>query len=172
MCALAPHLSARVGNDIHTRPASLTASRVFPRATGLCLSQVVVHQKPPTWAGPTCCGWAPRHRHVDHIPRKPFIEVRDYLSSQGYREGRILMMPVGRARACWARVMDASHAHPPLRSADRVPAIWEGTELVRLSPLTWQNATRHIQTRSCAVLCNWRFQCLAGRAHRATNLMR
>lgn len=41
-------------------------------------------------------------------------------------------MSVGRDRALWARDGCLTRTHTPAR-ADRVPAIWKETELVRLS---------------------------------------
>lgn len=65
--------------------------------------------------------------------------------------------------------MDASHSHNPRPLSRSRPDDLGETELVRLIH-EHGKGIRHVHTRSCAILCDWRFQCLAGRAHRATNL--
>lgn len=118
-----PRVSALVGNNTHThtRPASLTASCVFPRATGLCLSQLVVHHSLiRVKLGTT----TPPRRSW---PAAAIVKPCSCLVFQGYRG--TFAMSVGRGRAFWARDGCAhAHArtHTPAR-ADRVPTIWEET---------------------------------------------
>lgn len=144
-----------------SRPASLTASCVFSQGYG-SVSQ------------PGGRAYQPPARAVGHrgtatsitASIKPSASWRSSLSSPWYRTKTPLS--VGRLPGLAMRVMGASHAHTPAQPASRSrPDDLGGTELVRLSS-GHGRITRHIQTRSCAVLCNWRFQCLAEPAHRTT----
>lgn len=123
VCALAPRLSALVGNNTHAHPTCKSDSVVCLYQGYGSVSQPAGRASQPH----TCKSWAPRHRHADHGPQQPPSSYVVVWSFKG-TEGRFAMS-VGRGRAFWARDGCAhTHArtHTPAR-ADRVPTIWEET---------------------------------------------
>lgn len=128
VCALAPRLSALVGNNTHAHPTcksdsvvvSFPGLRVCVSASWLCIHSLIRVK----------VGHHDTATSIIARSKPPSSYVVVWLAFQGYR-GRFAMS-VGRDRAFSGRVMDASHVHTPAR-ADRVPAIWDReTELVRL----------------------------------------